>query len=260
MSWAEDWPSVLMWASVALFVGALLAIVRFVRSFSGKTQRPGWPDHEGLPQADSKQPRSAEGFVSAVLLVLFFGATIGATALAHGPGRDRPLPTNGVLWSAEALLRDFFPSSDQVVYRKISLTPEEKTRLATLTGVERESSSQLLYVAKTGTRTDGYAFLDAARSSGAAADFGVLLGVDGRVRRVEVMRLVDRDQQAVLDPRFLHQYEGRAFVDAVRLHRRINRPTGCSSACIEATRTVRRALFLVSREQAHDARATNDEE
>ncbi len=34
MSWAEDWPSVLMWASVALFVGALFAIVRFIKNSS----------------------------------------------------------------------------------------------------------------------------------------------------------------------------------------------------------------------------------
>lgn len=250
MSWAEDWPSVLMWASVALFVGALFAIVRFVRNSSDSAQPQHRPDREGLQDVDPKRPRSAEGLVSMGLLIVLVVATIGATALAHGPGRDRPLPPNGVLWSVEALLRDFFPSSNRVVYQKISLTPDEQAELAALTGVERESGSQLLYVAQTGTRTDGYAFLEAAGPGVVAAEFGVKLGADGRVRRVEVVRLVDRDQYQVLDPRFLHQYEGARFPDAHHLHRKIDRPIGCTSACMNATKSVRRALFLVPRERS----------
>ena len=247
MSSAEDWPTVLMWASMALLAGALLAIVQFVRNSSESQDGHDWRSAEDFRKTDSEPRRSARGFISLGLLVVVVLVTMASTALAHGPDRDRPLPPNGVLWTAEALLRDFFASSDRVGYRKVSLTHEETTQLAALTGVEPEKDAQLVYVAETGARIDGYAFLDTTGPRERAADFGVQLGADGRVERVEVMRLVDPEQQAVLDPRFLHQFEGRAFADAPRLHRKIDKPMQCGSACSAATRATRRALFLVSK-------------
>ena len=247
MNWADDWPTALMWASMALFVGALFAVVQFVGNSSESQGRYDGRADAGRAGTDSKRRRSEEGFVSLGLLIVVVLAAMASVALAHTPGRDRPLPPNGVLWTAEALLRDFFASSDRVGYRKVSLTHEETTQLAALTGVEPEKDAQLLYVAETGARIDGYAFLDTTGPRERAADFGVQLGADGRVERVEVMRLVDPEQQAVLDPRFLHQFEGRAFADAPRLHRKIDKPMQCGSACSAATRATRRALFLVSK-------------
>ena len=247
MSSAEDWPTVLMWASMALLAGALLAIVQFVRNSSESQDGHDWRSAEDFRKTDSEPRRSARGFISLGLLVVVVLVTMASIALAHGPDRDRPLPPNGVLWTAEALLRDFFASSDRVGYRKVSLTHEETTQLAALTGVEPEKDAQLVFVAETGARIDGYGFLDTTGPRERAADFGVQLGADGRVERVEVMRLVDPEQQAVLDPRFLHQFEGRAFADAPRLHRKIDKPMQCGSACSAATRATRRALFLVSK-------------
>lgn len=248
MSWADDWPTILMWGSGALFVAALFAIVRFIRNSSDPAGPGDWPSDEDFRDADSKRSRSVEGFVLLGLLVMLVAAGVAATALAHAPDRERLLPPNGVLWSAEALLQDFFPSSSRVVYGKIDLTPGERSQLAALTGAVRENESHLVYVAHTGTGVDGYALLEDGGGAGRApANFGVQLGADGRVKRVDVMRLADRDQRVVLDPRFLHQYEGRSFPDAPRLHRRIDRPMGCTSACTDATKAVKRALFLVSR-------------
>lgn len=247
MRWADDWPTVLMWASGALFVATLLAIVRFVRNSSDWGGPCDWPQSKAPRETDSNRSRSVQGFILLGLLVILVVAMVAATALAHAPDRERPLPPNGVLWSAEALLRDFFPSSNQVVYRKIALAPEEQAQLTDLTGADRENGFHLVYVAHTGTRVDGYALLNEGTSARAPASFGVQLGADGRVKRVEVMQLVDREQRVVLDRRFLHQYEGRSLPDAVRLHRRIDRPRGCTSACTDATKVVKRALFVVSK-------------
>ena len=247
MSWADDWPTALMGASMALFVGAFFAVVQFVRNSSESQERYDGRADTGLAGTDSKRRRSEEGFVSLGLLVVVVLAAMASVTLAHTPGRDRPLPPNGVLWTAEALLRDFFPSSDRVGYRKVSLTHEETTQLAALTGVKPEKDAQLLYVAETGARIDGYAFLDTTGPRERAAAFGVQLAANGRVERLEVMRLVDPEQQAVLDPRFLHQFEGHTFVDAPRLHRKIDKPMQCRSACSAAARATRRALFLVSK-------------
>ena len=247
MSWADDWPTALMWASMALFVGAFFAVVQFVRNSSESQDIYDWRAEADLAETDSNRRRAEKGFVSLGLLVVVVLMAMASIALAHTPGRDRPLPPNGVLWTAEALLRDFFPSSDRVVYRKVSLTHEETTQLAALTGVEPENDAHLLYVAETSARIDGYAFLDRTGPGEGAADFGVQLAANGRVERLEVMRLVDPEQQAVLDPRFLHQFEGHTFADAPRLHRKIDKPMQCGSACSAATRATRRALFLVSK-------------
>jgi len=247
MNWMENWPTALMWASVLLFVGALFAIVRFLRNASDPQDGLDWPSQEDLEETHPERRRSTHGSISVGLLAFVVAMAVSYVAFAHRPPRARELPPDGVLWAPEALLRDFFPASERVAYQLVSLTPEEQTQLAALTRVELENDTQLLFVAQTGARIDGYAFLSEADSDRTPAAFGVQLGIDGRVKRVEVMRLLDREQQEVLDPRFVHQFEGRTFTEAPRLHRRVEAPLKCTSACTAATRTVRRALFLVSR-------------
>jgi len=251
MNWAEDWPMGLMAVSVLFLIGGLLAAVRFLRYASDREDRLESPPPEGLEGTHPERRRSTEGLISVGLLAFVVVMSVSYVALAHRPARDRVLPPDGVLWTPEALLRDFFSSSERVAYQPISLTSEEQAKLAALTRVEREKPTRILYVARTGARIDGYAFLSEADSGEAPAAFGVQLSANGRVERVEVMRLLDPVQQEVLDPKFLDQFEGRALPDAPRLHHRVDRPMGCTSACSDVTRTVRRALFLVSKTRSN---------
>lgn len=237
----------LMWASLFLFLGTLFAVVRFLKNSSDGPEGLEWPADEDLEDIHPDRGHSTEGFIVVGLLAFTIAIAVSYVGFAHDPGRDRPLPPDGVLWTPEALLRDFFQSSEQVHYKRMSLTREEQAQLATLTRTERANARQLLYVARTGARIDGYAFLSAADQGRDPAAFGVQVSAEGRVKRVEVMRLLDTDQQEVLDRRFLHQFEGHALPDAPHLHRRIESPIGCTSACRDATRDVRQALFLVSK-------------
>ncbi|NNE17426.1 MAG: hypothetical protein HKN10_03005, partial [Myxococcales bacterium] len=230
MNWTENWPTGLMWVSVLLFVGALFGVVRFLRNASERRDGLDWSADEDADEIHPERRPSTKGFIAVGILVFVVGMALSYVALAHRPDRDRVLPPDGVLWTPEALLRDFFRSSEEVTYQEISLTPEERAQLAALTRTDRENPTHLLYVARTGKDVDGYAFLSEIRSSGDPAAFGVQLGADGRVKRVDVMRLLDADQQEVLDPRFLHQYEGRTLSDAPRLHRGLERPVECTSA------------------------------
>jgi hypothetical protein len=158
-----------------------------------------------------------------------------------------------VLWTPEALLRDFLPSSERVTYERVRLSPQEHAELRKLAGVDQVADTRVVFVARTGTRVDGYAFLSEADSGASPAAFGIKLGFEGRVKRMAVMRLLDRHQQDVLDPRFLRQFEGGTLREAPRLHRDIEKPRRCTSACSAAIHTVRRALFLVSKLQPDNA-------
>ncbi len=174
-------------------------------------------------------------------------------ALAHGPSPNRGLPPDGVLWTSDALLREFFPSSDRVAYERVRLSPQEQAELRKLAGVDRVADTQVVFVARTGTRVDGYAFLSDADSGTSPVTFGIKLGFGGRVERVAVMRLLDSRQQDVLDPKFLHQFEGSTLREAPGLHRDIEKPPRCTSACRVAIQAVRRAVFLVSKLQSDNA-------
>ncbi len=252
MNWTENWPMSLMGASILLLIVGLLAVVRFLRNASDREDGLDWRTDDDLEEAHRTEGRrSTEGFIAVGLLAFIVAMAVTSVAFAHRPARARVLPPDGVLWTPEALLRDFFPSAERVAYQAMSLTPEEQAQLAALTRADFEKPTQRIYVAQTGTRIDGYAFLSEVDSAGDPAAFGVQLSANGRVKRVEVMRLLDPDQQEVLNPNFLDQFEGRAFSDAPRLHRRIDRPTGCTSACSDVTRTVRQALFLVSKTRSN---------
>jgi len=154
-----------------------------------------------------------------------------------------------VLWTPAALLREFFPSSERVAYERVRLSLEAQAELRKLTSVKQVADTHIVFVARTGTRIDGYAFLSGADSGKSPATFGIKLGVTGRVGRAAVMRLFDPYQQDILDPRFLHQFDGSTLREAPRLHRDVEKPRRCTSACSAAIEAVRRALFLVSQLQ-----------
>lgn len=181
-----------------------------------------------------------------LLLILAMLAQAPSLADAHGPSLHRPLPPDGVFWTAKDLLGDFFSSSEKVSYQRFQLSPRDRSRVQKATGVEASDKPQVVYVARTGERVDGYAFLSEPDVLGSTAAFGVKLGASGRVERVEVMRLSDPEEQEVLNSRFLRQFQGRSVADASQLRRKIDKPQRCTSACRAATLTVARALILMS--------------
>jgi hypothetical protein len=138
MSWMENWPTALMWASILLFVGALFAIARFLRNASDpRDDALDWPAAEDLEKTDADRRRSSEGFISLGLVAFVVATAVSCVAFAHRPDRDRALPSNGILWTPQVLLRDSFPTSERVTHQKIPLTQEEQAQLAALSGVRR---------------------------------------------------------------------------------------------------------------------------
>ena len=119
MSWGENWPMGLMVASALLFVGALFAIARFLRNTSERQEGLDLLAPEDHDETPPERRRSTEGFISVGLLAFVVAMTVTHVAFAHRPDRDRQLPPDGVLWTSEALLRDFFPSSERVAYQRM---------------------------------------------------------------------------------------------------------------------------------------------
>ncbi|MBT8467871.1 MAG: hypothetical protein KJN97_03885, partial [Deltaproteobacteria bacterium] len=125
MNWTENWPTVLMWGSVLLIVGTLFAVLRFLRNASDPQDELDWPPEEDLKETRPDRRPSTRGFVPVGVLAIMVAMAVSYVAFAHRPDGDRVLPPDGVLWTPEALLRDFFPSSERVAYQQMSLTPEE---------------------------------------------------------------------------------------------------------------------------------------
>lgn len=157
MNWTDHWPMGLMWASLLLFVGTLIAVIRFLNNASERSDGRAEPGDENRADDDCidtrpGRSRSSEGSVVLGLMVFVVAVTVSYAALAHRPGEDRALPRDGVLWTPKALLRDFFVSSERVEYQRTPLTTAEQTYLAAFTRTERENPTHVLYVARTGAR------------------------------------------------------------------------------------------------------------
>ena len=110
MDWSMSWPIGLMWVSVLFFVGALFAVARFLRNASEPREDAlDWPANAEFEEEDVERSRSTKRFIVVGVLAFLVAMAVSYVAFAHGPSRDRTLPPDGVLWTAETLLRHFFP-------------------------------------------------------------------------------------------------------------------------------------------------------
>ena len=154
---------------------------------------------------------------------------------ARGPARTSPCRR----------LKDVFPKSQRVSYRKVKLGPAELAAVQGRLGYTPAKPEYVFFVATTGEHVDGYAIIDDVLGQHEQITFAVKLSPEGVVERHEVMVYREKYGEEITDARFRRQFQGKTVKDQVRAGVDIDVVTGASISSRSMTVGVRRALVLL---------------
>lgn len=162
-------------------------------------------------------------------------------------GAVLPLPARAAAtyFTTQQVLREFFPKSEKVSFRKVKLGPSELAALQDRLGYRPGKPEYVIFVATTGAQVDGYAIIDDEKGQHEQITFAVKLSVTGVVERHEVMVYRESYGEEIIDPRFRKQFVGKTAKDPVRAGQDIDVVTGATISSRSMAIGVRRALILV---------------
>lgn len=169
-----------------------------------------------------------------VLAVALLGAALPLSAQAAA-----------TYFTTQQVLREFFPKSEKVSYRKLKLEPAEVAVLQERLGYRPARPEYVVFVATTGEHVDGYAIIDDEKGQHELITFAVKLSATGVVERQEVMVYRESYGEEITDPRFRKQFVGKTAKDPVRAGQDIDVVTGATISSRSMAIGVRRALILV---------------
>ncbi|TNF24875.1 MAG: FMN-binding protein [Deltaproteobacteria bacterium] len=179
----------------------------------------------------NSKPHAAR--VLAALLVMTAVALPSATAHAAG-----------VYFTRTELLKSFFHDSDRVSYKTFDLDAAQSRRIATRLGYAVTGRRTVYYGEKDGQVT-GYAVLDEELGQHKPISFGVLLGPEGQVQRVEVMVYREPKGEEIRRAQFRDQFVGKDAEAPVRSGHDIVAISGATISSHSLSVGVKRALVLV---------------
>lgn len=148
-----------------------------------------------------------------------------------------------VYWDKPTLLKDFFAKSERVTFAKLALTPVQQQNLRKRLGYD-VSPNWTVYYGKTGERIDGVAVIDNELGQHQPITFGVLIGADGVLKRVEVMVYREAYGAEVQQTRFRNQFVGKTAGDALRHGSDIVAIAGATISSKSMANGVRRAMAM----------------
>jgi Na+-translocating ferredoxin:NAD+ oxidoreductase RnfG subunit len=170
-----------------------------------------------------------------------------ALALLVGLGLGASLPARaaGTFFTTPQVLKEFFPKSQRVSYRKVKLGPAELAAVQGRLGYKPAKPEYVIFVATTGEHVDGYAIIDEELGQHEQITFAVKLSPAGVVERHEVMVYRESYGEEITDSRFRRQFQGKTAKDAVRAGVDIDVVTGATISSRSMAMGVRRALVLL---------------
>ena len=171
----------------------------------------------------------------------FVLAAVLITAIVGPSGEARAEKT---YFSTRSVLKEFFPDSDKVSFVRITPTRVERAALKKRLGYALARTSYVFYVAKTGDRVDGYAFIDDQMGQHQPITFAVKLSPEGAVLRQEVMVYREPRGDEIRDGRFREQFVGKTARDAIRANDDIDCVSGATISSHAMALGVRRAVIL----------------
>ena len=156
-----------------------------------------------------------------------------------------PARAAATYFTTPQVLKEFFPQSQRVTYRKVKLGPAEQAALQGRLGYKPAKSEYVFFVATTGEHVDGYALIDEELGQHEQITFAVKLSPEGTVERHEVMVYREAYGQEISDARFRRQFQGKTVKDPVRAGTDIDVVTGATISSRSMAVGVRRALILL---------------
>ncbi|WP_395849016.1 FMN-binding protein [Cystobacter fuscus] len=156
-----------------------------------------------------------------------------------------PARAAATYFTTPQVLKEFFPQSQRVTYRKVKLGAAEQAALQARLGYKPAKAEYVFFVATTGEHVDGYALIDEELGQHEQITFAVKLSPTGTVERHEVMVYREAYGQEISDARFRRQFQGKTVKDPVRAGTDIDVVTGATISSRSMAVGVRRALILL---------------
>ena len=168
-------------------------------------------------------------------------ATVALLLVAIGGG---DASAQAVYWDKASLLKDFFATSQRVTFKKLTLDDAQRATVEGRLGT-RPPASVTVYYGTTGGHIDGFAIIDNEMGQHEPITFGVLIGTDGAMKRLEIMVYRESYGDDVREARFRRQFAGRKASDPVRHGADIVAVSGATISSKAMASGARRSLVLV---------------
>ncbi|MCU1281737.1 MAG: FMN-binding domain protein [bacterium] len=176
-----------------------------------------------------------------IVFKIIFSGVLFALALV---ATARPARADQVYFTPRDLLADFFRASQNVTYKKLPLDDAGRQRLQHRLGYAPSKASYTFYVATSGGRVDGYAFIDEEKGEHLPITFAVKLSPDGKVLRQEIVVYREARGDEVRDDRFRAQFVGKSARDAIETDQDIQVVSGATISSRAMAVGVKRAVVL----------------
>lgn len=165
-------------------------------------------------------------------------------ALVAWPARARA-GSDGHYFTTRSVLAAFFPKSDRITYKTVTLTAPIKDRIARRLGYVPAAGQYTIFIATTGGTVDGYAVIDDELGEHQPITFATKLSPLAVVERVEIVTYREPRGDEIRDARFRGQFVGKTARDPLRLSRDIDAVTGATISSAAMAVGIRRAAVLV---------------
>jgi hypothetical protein len=162
-----------------------------------------------------------------------------AFAMLQSPARAQ-----SVYFSTRDLLTDFFKKSQSVTYQTVSLTAQDRDRLAKKLGYSPQKATYTFFVATSDNHIDGYALIDEEKGEHLPITFAVKLSAEGVVERQEIVAYREPRGDEVRDDRFRKQFVGKSARDPIAAGQDIVAISGATISSRAMAVGVRRAVVL----------------
>jgi Na+-translocating ferredoxin:NAD+ oxidoreductase subunit G len=161
-----------------------------------------------------------------------------------------------VYFTIRELLAQQFKNSERVSFIKVRPSAGQRQAIELRLGKRLGKPEYVVYVAKTGSRTDGYALFDEERGQHELISFGTFFDAAGLVTRLEVLAYREPYGDGVRAERFRRQFVGRGARSAFVLNRDIDAISGATISSRSLCTGVLRASLVLDEAVLKPASAT----
>lgn len=149
-----------------------------------------------------------------------------------------------IYWTKEAILKEFFSTSDSVEAKVLKITNSERESISKRLGYSPPKEVRVFYGTTNGT-IDGFAIIDNEIGQHMPITFAVLIGTNGAIQRTEVMVYRESHGSEVQDRRFRNQFHGKSSKDPFRTGRDIDAVSGATISSSSLAKGFKRAVILI---------------
>jgi len=157
-----------------------------------------------------------------------------------------PLAAVAVCAPAQAMVYLSVEEAQKLMFGEQALAPLPLALNAEQTAAVEKDTGVKVYpgALRAWKAADGYFFVDAVIGKHDLITYAVALGLDGKVRQVEILEYREAYGGEVRNPRWRKQFAGKQHGDALHLGQDIQGISGATLSCEHVTDGIRRLLAI----------------